>query len=81
MQALVLIVPYANEERSLSMVETLKFEEIPLMHPPQLDVETFLFVARHNMRPQKQNQLDRKAYYKFGVDDHWQKECPFDKKT
>ena len=51
MQALVLIVPYAQEESSKALVKTHKYEEIPPMHPPQLDVETLLFTAQRNIRP------------------------------
>ena len=36
-------------------------------------------MARNNMRSPIQNQQDPKGCYKCGGDDHWQKECPFDK--
>ena len=57
MQALVPIVPYVEEESSssLALIETPGYEGLPPMHPPQLDVETFLFIARENMRPQRSN--------------------------
>ena len=52
-QALVPIVPYVEEESSssLTIIEMIGSEGLPPMHPPQLDVETFLLIARGNMRP------------------------------
>ena len=55
MQALVPIIPYADEGSSSfsALVETQGYDELPLMYPPQLDVETLLYVAQNNVRPQR----------------------------
>ena len=50
------------------------------MHPPQLDVETLLFIARRNMRPQRSTQANKRGCFKCGAEEHWQRECPHDKK-
>ena len=76
-QALVPIVPYVEEESSssLAIIKTTGLEGLPPMHSPQLDVETLLFVARANMRPQRSNQMDKRGCFKCGAEDHWHKEC------
>ena len=50
------------------------------MHPPQLDVETLLFKARGNMRPQRPNQVDKRGCFKCRVEDNWHRECPHEEK-
>ena len=82
MQALLPIVPYVNEgsSSSSSIIETQGYEGLPPMHPPQLDVETLLFVARNNMRPQRANPMDKKGCFKCKAKDHWHKECPLREK-
>ena len=81
-QALVPIVPYVEEasSSSLTIFKTIGSEGLPPMHPPQLDVENLLFLACGNMRPQRLNQADKRGCFKCGAEDHWQRECPHDKK-
>ena len=50
------------------------------MHPPQLDVETLLFIAQSNVRPQRPNPIDKKGCFKCGAQDNWHRECPHDEK-
>ena len=66
MQALVPIVPYVEEESSsaLVVIETSGYEGLLPMHPPQFDVETLLFIARGNMRPQRSNQANKRGCFK-----------------
>ena len=65
---------------SLAMVKEPWYEGLPPMHPPQLDVETFLFIARGNIRPQRPNQVNKRGCFKHGAKDHWHREHPHDKK-
>ena len=61
-QELVPIGPYVDEGSSISssIIETQGYKGFPPMYPPQLDVETLLFVARNNMKPQRTNPMDKK---------------------
>ena len=82
MQALIPVIPCADEEssQSLAMVEAPIYEGLLPIHPPQLDVETFLFIAQGNMRPQRPNQVDKRGCFKCGAKNHWHKECPHEEK-
>ena len=82
MQALVPIMPYADKGSlsSSALLENQEYDKIPLMHPPQLDVKTLLYVAQNNMRPQRSNPVDKKGFFKCGAKDHWHRECPCDEK-
>ena len=57
MQAPIPIVPYVEEESSsfVAIIKTPRYEGLPPMHPPQLDVETLLFLARGSIRPERPN--------------------------
>ena len=81
-QALLPIVPYVDEgsSSSLAIAETQGYENLQLMHPPQLDVETLLFIAQNNMRPQQTDPMYTKGCFKCGAKDHWHKKCPHDEK-
>ena len=65
---------------SLAMVEAPGYEGLPPMHPPHLDVETLLFIAGGNIRPQRPNPVDKRGCFKCGAKDHWRTECPHDEK-
>ena len=70
----------AESSNSLAIVKTIGSQGLPPMHPPKLDVETLLFIAGGNMKPQRSNQADKRGCFKCGAEDHWQRECPHDKK-
>ena len=82
MQALVPDVPYVDEgsSNSIAIEEKHGYENLPPMNPPQLDLETLLFIACGNMRPQRTNQGDKRGCFKCGAKEHWHRECPHEKK-
>ena len=81
MKALVLVMPYAKEVNTSSIVEVQDHQDTFDKHPPQLDVEILLYIARSNMIPQKKNPSKKKGCYNCEAKDHWQKECPFEKQS